>query len=84
MFLHTVLTHFLCKFISLAYECTFISSNHIIYNIGYLKQTVEILMSSRYFFALKKRKMEFMKQKKTHKNMFNRWGIILHLKFYIV
>ena len=69
MFLHTVLTHFLCKFISLAYECTFISSNHIIYNIGYLKQTVEILKSSRYFFALKKRKMEFYETKKKKKKL---------------
>ena len=33
--LHTYLTNFLFKFISLAYECIFVSANHIIYDIGY-------------------------------------------------
>ena len=33
------LTQFLYKLISLAFECTFISANHIIYDIEYFKQT---------------------------------------------
>ena len=33
------LTYFLFQFISQAYACAFISANHVIYNIGYFKQT---------------------------------------------
>ena len=39
--------HFLLKFISLADACTFISANHIIYNIGgYFKQIDKKMQSS--------------------------------------
>ena len=38
-FLHTFSPHFLLRFIFLAYECTFVCANHIIYKIGYLEQT---------------------------------------------
>lgn len=31
--------HFLSKFVSLTYACTFMSANHVIYIIGYFKQT---------------------------------------------
>ena len=62
------LTHFLFQFISPAYNCVFISVNHIIYNIGYFKQTGKnavILIKSIFQIFLKNaRKLNFIK--KTH------------------
>ena len=68
VFLHTFYSIFLFKVIFLAYECTFISANHIINNIGCLGQTGKnavILMKSNFYKLSKNaRKWNFMKKKK--------------------
>ena len=51
--LHLLFQHFLFGFIFLAYECTFIYANHIIYIIGYLEQTGKKLQSLLYSYSHK-------------------------------
>ena len=74
---------FLFKFIFLEYECTFISANHTIYNIGYLEQTGKnavILMKSNIFTNfLKKMQANGISWKKIIKNIFNRWRMLMHI-----
>ena len=78
VFLHTFLTHFLFKFISIAYACTFMSANHIPYNIGYFKQigkkkSAVILTKICFYIFYKKKEQEMeIHEKKIIKNMFNR------------
>ena len=62
---------FYSKFTFLAYECTFTSANHTIYNIGYFEQTgkkCSIFVKSyfTFFFRTKKKKK---KKKKTCEKM---------------
>ena len=93
VFLHIFFQIFCSKFTFLAYECTFTSANHTIYDIGYLEQTgkkCSIFVKSYFtnFFSRKKKKkkkknnvqkMELNEKKKKIQSILNRWGKHTHI-----